>query len=126
MSKTWKLILVICAMVLVFFCCVPICYFYYLSITSEVTREPTREEWASAPKGDGVYRVGNQREMTLGRWVRTSNKYGCEWKTSWDGNERESASRGLHTIEAGSGKTVLIDADVDYFETRGCGTWRLE
>ncbi len=121
MTRTQKVVLLIVAISLA---CMFACGFWYFFgeyILPEfyTDREPTREEWASAPRGDGKYRIGNQAEMTLGRWYTDSNKYGCSWKIY---------QSGAPTVkERGSGKTVMItNVHMGYFETEGCGTWYMK
>ena len=128
MNRTQKVILLIIAIIIAFFigvgltCIVlsgPIEVTDLIGGSSGPSVEPSREEWALASRGDGKYRIGNQREMALGRWYTDSNKYGCSW---------EILSRFGDVIERGSGKTVMISGDTydgsqEWFETKGCGTW---
>lgn len=129
MSRTWKIALLILAFNVV--CALAACavLFVWLPVLSTTSsRETTRLEWAQSDKRDGIYRIGNSKEMALGEWHRHSNKYGCNWKTYYEGFSPASATRGKHTLESGSDKTVLITDKTfqdypKYFETRGCGTW---
>ena len=129
MTRTKKIILLVLA---INFACVCACVFWYVFgravlNVADSNREPTREEWARSDKmWSGKYRVGDQAEMALGKWHTDSNKYGCNWRVSWEGYDNASASKGLHTIEAGQGKSVVLTAEADWFETEGCGTWEYD
>ena len=120
MSRTWKVVLIILAFSIV--CVMAACAFLFVGVPilgETNTREPTREEWAKSPRGDGKYRIGNQAEMALGEWRTESNKYGCKWSRI----QGFSTSSSI-TIENGYGdKIVKLDGRAQFFETRGCGTW---
>ena len=121
MNRTQKVVLIIIAITVVCMVCGVVGYIGYFLLfntsSSEVNREPSREEWALAPRGDGKYRIGNQREMALGRWYTDSNKYGCIWSR---GNT--FGSQWL-IVEKGSSKTVMLTGQAEYFKSEGCGTW---
>ena len=136
MNRTQKAILLIIAIIIAFFIGAGLTYIALigpveltdlLGEPSGQSVEPSREDWAKAPRGDGLYRVGNQAEMALGRWYTDSNKYGCVW-TRYLGKPPEygMGSGNAVPLENGSSKTVMLTSDTDYFRSRGCGTWYMK
>lgn len=120
MSRTWKIVLLILAFNVV--CVLAVCAVLFVwlpALSTTSTREPTREEWAQSPRGDGTYVIGNTAEMALGTWHTDSNKYGCKWGIYFG-----KPGGSFPAVKRGSEKTVSVRGfSHHYFKTEGCGTW---
>ena len=123
MSRTWKIILIVLAFntVCVLVACAVLLFWFpvFRVVTDFAGREPTREEWAQSPKGDGTYLIGDKLEMSTGIWHTASDKYGCKWRIC-------STRKCSRFINSGSERTVNVRGYPNYyFKTEGCGTWHL-
>lgn len=76
-------------------------------------------------KGDGTFAVGSQIKPGTYRTVVPSEGFGCYWARLKAADGELSSIIANDNSSAGAQSLVTIKPSDKYFETRGCGTWKL-